>query len=467
MKYRFILFVVLLVSLAGALSAQSLQLNSGVPNDGAIIGYNVYNTILGGATGLTVEAWIRPASLVNSGTLRNSVFFISQVGNVGTINFTLTQNGKLQAIARSVVGEVTTSLVTANPVVTINNWYHIAAVVDFTGKTLELFVDGNSVAFGNRNFASNTYVPSGGTTSPDVIGIHTALNNTEPYEGLIDEVRVWNIPRTAQQIQDFMDNEIDVTNQALLTQEGLIGYWRMNEGSGLTASDASPSMRNATLVNGATFGPSAPIGGPITLPVELSSFTANFSINDLVVLHWITQSEIDVQGFYVLRNSSNDLQTAQMVSPLIEATNTSSQQSYSFQDTELFEPGQYYYWLQNLDFSGSSDYYGPRMVNVYFDEPTAPEITAIGGIHRIYPNPASSNTVIRYGVDAKSPVKIDIYNTKGQLVRSFNQGVKDAGEFNLNWNGQDDRGNDCPNGIYYVRMQTNRLTNTAKLLLMK
>lgn len=82
MKYRFILFVVLLVSLAGALSAQSLQLNSGVPNDGAIIGYNVYNTILGVATGLTVEAWIRPASLVNSGTLRNSVFLLVRLATL-------------------------------------------------------------------------------------------------------------------------------------------------------------------------------------------------------------------------------------------------------------------------------------------------------------------------------------------------------------------------------------------------
>jgi hypothetical protein len=40
-------------------------------------------------------------------------------------------------------------------------------------------------------------------------------------------------------------------------------------------------------------------------------------------------------GFYVMRNTTSDLNSAFLVSPLVPATNTSSVAAYSFVDEEI------------------------------------------------------------------------------------------------------------------------------------
>ena len=212
-----------------------------------------------------------------------------------------------------------------------------------------------------------------------------------------------------------------------------------------------------------------PIESDETLPIELSSFTANFTVNNLVVLHWITQSETECQGYYILRNTSNDLSSAQIISQLIPAHNTSDQQVYTYNDTEVFESGMYYYWLQDMDFNGGYSYHGPLTVNVGYtpgDDPI-PGIPFVAGIKKIYPNPATINTIIKYGVEESNEVQFEIYNSKGQLVRSFNQGIKDQGDFSLIWNGKDSKGSLCPSGIYLVRMQAGKLVSSSKLMLVR
>jgi hypothetical protein len=55
----------------------------------------------------------------------------------------------------------------------------------------------------------------------------------EPFLGLIDEVRVWNTARTQAQIQANM-------NRTLTGNEpGLVGYWRLDDGSGQAILDSS------------------------------------------------------------------------------------------------------------------------------------------------------------------------------------------------------------------------------------
>lgn len=53
------------------------------------------------------------------------------------------------------------------------------------------------------------------------------------YNGLLDEVRVWNVARTQAEIAANMNAEISRKTS------GLVAYWRMDEGSGQTAFDAT------------------------------------------------------------------------------------------------------------------------------------------------------------------------------------------------------------------------------------
>ena len=53
------------------------------------------------------------------------------------------------------------------------------------------------------------------------------------FNGLIDEVRIWNVARTQDEIQAAMSHHLEGT------EEGLVGYWRMDEGSGQMLVDYS------------------------------------------------------------------------------------------------------------------------------------------------------------------------------------------------------------------------------------
>lgn len=205
-----------------------------------------------------------------------------------------------------------------------------------------------------------------------------------------------------------------------------------------------------------------------TLPVELSSFSAVLTADFLVKLHWTTQSETGVSGFYLYRGTVNDLTGAIAVSTMIEATNTTAQHVYEFVDSELFDPGTYYYWLsvQNLD--GSVNYHGPT--TVFYDNTAShgsPEIPVVNGLNAIYPNPFNPSTTIAYSLSKNANVSFSIYNSRGQIVRQIAETQKAAGNWRLNWDGMNDNGTTCSTGVYYIKMIAGNDSFMKKAVLLK
>ncbi len=205
-----------------------------------------------------------------------------------------------------------------------------------------------------------------------------------------------------------------------------------------------------------------------TLPVELSSFTAIINSQNLVNIQWISQSESNLNGYYIQRSSSDQLSEAVQVSPLIHATNTSQQQVYVYTDSELQESGTYYYWLEVREMDGTMTFHGPRMV-VYNagGNPGTPNIPLITELKTIYPNPFNPSATIQYALAKEATVKLTIYNARGQIVRSFAEGDKASGTYNVIWNGMDNFGRECGTGIYYIRMQAGAESFIQKAVLMK
>jgi len=205
-----------------------------------------------------------------------------------------------------------------------------------------------------------------------------------------------------------------------------------------------------------------------TLPVELSSFAATMTANNFVSLMWITQSETNVNGYYIYRSKASDLSTAVMVSPMINATNTSSQQSYVFVDREVYDSGVYFYWLQSMDIDGNNSFYGPVSITVNFDEngntPVPPLAT---NLNSIYPNPFNPSAFISYSLASPANVNIRVYNSRGQLVRNLMSSERGIGHHEVSWNGKDDQGSDCGTGIYFIRMDAGKDSFTRKALMVK
>jgi len=72
-----------------------------------------------------------------------------------------------------------------------------------------------------------------------------------------------------------------------------------------------------------------------------------------------------------------------------------------------------------------------------------------------YPNPFNPSTAIRYVVSERSishMVSLRIYNVLGQEVVTLVTKVHSPGEYSVDWNGFDDRGNEVPSGVYFYQL---------------
>ena len=84
-----------------------------------------------------------------------------------------------------------------------------------------------------------------------------------------------------------------------------------------------------------------------------------------------------------------------------------------------------------------------------------------------YPNPFNPNTTIAFTLAKAGKVSLSIYNMKGQLVKTLQQGNLESGDHRLNWNGLDDNGMEVSSGLYLYRLESEGYTQTNKMLLMK
>ncbi|MDD2424223.1 MAG: T9SS type A sorting domain-containing protein, partial [Candidatus Cloacimonetes bacterium] len=96
---------------------------------------------------------------------------------------------------------------------------------------------------------------------------------------------------------------------------------------------------------------------------------------------------------------------------------------------------------------------------------TAPQITSM--LSQNYPNPFNPETNISFDMPANGNAKLEIYNVKGQLVKSLFDGTAAFGRTSLVWNSTDNSGKTVTSGIYFYRLSTDHHNETRKMMLMK
>ncbi len=97
------------------------------------------------------------------------------------------------------------------------------------------------------------------------------------------------------------------------------------------------------------------------------------------------------------------------------------------------------------------------------DNMVPPELT----LGQNYPNPFNPSTTISYQLPASGPVRLDIYNVRGQLVRTLIDAEQEAGYHSVVWNGTDNAGQSVASGIYFYRLSSPAQTLGKRMLLMK
>ncbi|PKN76209.1 MAG: hypothetical protein CVU49_02265 [Candidatus Cloacimonetes bacterium HGW-Cloacimonetes-2] len=84
-----------------------------------------------------------------------------------------------------------------------------------------------------------------------------------------------------------------------------------------------------------------------------------------------------------------------------------------------------------------------------------------------YPNPFNPVTSIKYDLAETSQVRMDIYNVRGQLVKTLLNQEMLAGTHSVIWDGKDGQGRSVSSGVYLYRMTMPNKVLTNKMLLLK
>ncbi len=80
-----------------------------------------------------------------------------------------------------------------------------------------------------------------------------------------------------------------------------------------------------------------------------------------------------------------------------------------------------------------------------------------------YPNPFNPQTTIKFNIPYTSKVKLQVYNTKGQLVTNLLNEKKMSGEHTIIW-----KANDQASGLYFVKLFNDKgFLDAHKIILLK
>lgn len=96
------------------------------------------------------------------------------------------------------------------------------------------------------------------------------------------------------------------------------------------------------------------------------------------------------------------------------------------------------------------------------------EVTAVmDNKLNIYPNPFNPTTTIEFKTDLEEIVVLEIYNIKGQKVRTLINGELTAQKHKVVWNGKTDNGKRVASGLYFARLTSSSKNLTSKLMVIK
>ncbi len=169
---------------------------------------------------ITIEMWINtPTPNAASMTLLNKESSYEIQVNQGNFQFAIMTNGRW---AWEGSGRVNA-----------NEWTHLACTYD--GQNVRNYINGENTSTVRRNGNIEA-------SDEDLYLATRPLNNfILNYNGMMDEVRLWNVVRTEDEIHDNMSFMLSGE------EEGLVGYWRLDEGEGQIVRDLTANENHGHL----------------------------------------------------------------------------------------------------------------------------------------------------------------------------------------------------------------------------
>ncbi len=162
-----------------------------------------------GTSDRTVEAWIKTSTSISTQQIIVDwgTFALGQRFTLNLIDF-----GKLRI-------EVSGSGFNSTSSIADGLWHHVAVTYDHSATTkFNMYIDG--VLHTSQNLVTSVNTGSG-----NGITIGRRIDGVNYFDGVIDEVKIWNDVRTATEISNNMNNEL------CSIEQGLVAYYNFNQGN--------------------------------------------------------------------------------------------------------------------------------------------------------------------------------------------------------------------------------------------
>lgn len=271
---QILLIIILIIPLLGfpiptfAVNTHAMDLESTNFEEATIT--DASQTGLDLTTDFTFELWVKPESLVTNSFIGK----FTTAGNQRQYWFVMYDAGAgsehIQLNVSEGGNDVNCGLDWASgtdyTAIGTGSWVHMAVVFDADNGTncaAELFRNG--VSQSTKTGIKITDIHNG--TGDFSIGGRPAVDH---FDGIIDDVRVWNDMRTATEIANNYQKEL-VGNE-----QGLVGYWKLNN----DLTDATSNGNNLTDVNTITFVTDVPFSGAAEAPNETTIIIISFKHED-------------------------------------------------------------------------------------------------------------------------------------------------------------------------------------------
>ena len=108
------------------------------------------------------------------------------------------------------------------------------------------------------------------------------------------------------------------------------------------------------------------------------------------------------------------------------------------------------------------------------EEPESDATPSAFGLFQNSPNPFNPSTTINYQLKEQSssagpliPATLNIYNIRGQLVRTLVNEERLPGSYSVTWDGKDQNGKQVSSGVYFYRLQAGDSQASKGMVLLK
>ena len=382
----------------------------------------------------TIETWIKNT---NPNTRDGEIRIISKAKTDMTNGYSLCLSSNKLALQLTSLESSESAILTAGPEIQNDGmWHHVAAVRNSSGGIL-LYVDGVEYNTGE------SFPWSVDEDNSLLVGLLGTVPLTH-YIGFIDEIRIWNIARTNEEIDNNRYNSLTGS------ETGLKAYYNFeNNQNTLDVLDLSPNGNNGVI----TYGKFVGTGIPMVYEVE-----KNDSIQ--FVLHAKDKNTEETFVWSVLEQP----RFGEITFPVIAASNDTMPVQYKPNDNMV--------GIDTLSIKvATSDNLFDELkiiVNVIESSNIANNnLPLTTKLYQNYPNPFNPVTTIKYDISRETFVELSIYNQRGQLTRTLIKEKMKAGNHKVVWDSKDNYGSTVTSGMYIYQLRTGNHVKVLKAVLVK